>query len=99
MYSYITPQERRKMLSTALAIQDATKQAIEEDIVVAMAANLFVQRDIVSEEDFAKMLFKYSAALSAVTATLVSSVCLTEQQLNDMISVIEEVENMGKEAL
>lgn len=99
MYAYITPKERDEMLSTALAIQDATRQAVEEDIVVRMAANLFVQRDIVSEEDFAKMLFKYSAALSAVTATLVTSVCLTEQQMNDMISVIEEIETMGKEAL
>ena len=99
MYAYITPKERDEMLSTALAIQDATKQAINEDVIVNMATNLFIQRDIVSEEDFAKMLFKYSAALAAVTATLVTSVCLTEQQMNDMISVIEEIQTMGKEAL
>ena len=99
MYAYITPKERDEMLSTALAIQDATKQAINEDVIVNMATNLFIQRDIVSEEDFVKLLFKYSAALSAVTATLVTSVCLTEQHMNDMISVIEEMETMGKEAL
>lgn len=88
-----------KMISTALAIQTATREALEEDVILHMAANLFAQRDIVSEEDFSKLLFKYSAALSAVTATLVTSVCLTEQQMNDMINAIEEVEQMGKEAL
>ena len=87
------------MISTALAIQDATKQAVHDDVIMSMAAKIFDSRNFLSEEDFCKVLFKYSAALSAVTATLVTSAILTESQMNDMIEAIEEMEQMGKEAL
>ena len=50
-----------------------------------------------TEEEFAKALFMYSAHLSALTATLVTSACLTQSQLDEMIDTIKEMESMGKD--
>jgi hypothetical protein len=47
----------------------------------------------------ARMLFEYSATLSALTATLVSHAILSETQMHEMISEINEIENISKEVL
>lgn len=85
------------MISTALAIQEATQEAVMDNSVMSMASAMYHTKDEMSEEDFAKALFIYSAHLSALTATLVTSACLTEEQMNDMINTIKEMEAMGKD--
>ena len=85
------------MISTALAIQDATKQAVHDDEVMSMAAEIYHARHEVSENDFIRMMYLYSAHLSAMTATLVTHACLTESQINDMLETIKEMETMGKD--
>jgi hypothetical protein len=49
-----------------------------------------------TDEQFMQFLFKYSASLSALTATLVTSVCLTESQMNDMVDTIKEFDELEK---
>ena len=85
------------MISTALAIQEATKDAVYDEEVMNMAAAIYHARHEVTEDDFIRMMFMYSAHLSAMTATLVTHACLTEAQLNDMLDVIKEMETMGKD--
>ena len=85
------------MISTALAIQDATKQAVHDEDVMNMAAAIYHARHEVSEDDFIRMMYMYSAHLSAMTATLVTHACLTESQLNDMLETIKEMEALGKD--
>ena len=85
------------MLATALAIQEATSEAVHEDVVMDMASMLYHHRDEMSGEDFARALFQYSAMLSSVTATLVTQALLTEDQLNAMISDINEFDKIGKD--
>lgn len=85
------------MLSTALAIQEAAKEAVHEDMVMEFAAHIYHSKDNVSSEEFIHLLYKYSALLSAVTATLVTSACLTEKEMNDMIDSINEMEALGKD--
>jgi hypothetical protein len=85
------------MISTALAIQDATKDAVYDDSVMEMARVIYKTKDTMDETDFAKAIFMYSAHLSAMTATLVTHAILTESQINDMIETIKEMENMGKD--
>ena len=87
------------MISTALAIQNAAREAIHEDMVMDFASHIYHSKDNVSSEEFVQLLYKYSSLLPAVTATLVTSACLTESQLNEMIDTIKEMEEMGKEAL
>jgi hypothetical protein len=90
-------KERIKMISTALAIQEATSEAVHDESVMAIASSIFQNKDSMSSEDFARALFMYSAHLSALTATLVTHVCLTENEINEMISSIEEFDEIGKD--
>lgn len=85
------------MIATALAIQDATKNAVHDEQIMDMAAMLYHHRNEMSNEDFTQALYIYSAHLSAMTATLVTHACLTENQLNDMLETIKEMESMGKD--
>lgn len=85
------------MISTALAIQTATQDAVMDESVMVMASAMYHNKDEMTTEDFAKALFMYSAHLSALTATLVTSACLTESQMDEMMNTIKEMENMGKD--
>ena len=87
------------MISTALKIQDATQEAFKDEQVMKMAAAIYHLRNDVDNETMATMLFEYSATLSALTATLVSHAILSETQMKEMISEIEEFENISKEVL
>ncbi len=87
------------MISTALKIQDATQEAFQDEQIMKMAAAIYQMRNDVDNETIAKMLFEYSATLSAHTATLVSHAILSETQMKEMISEIEEFENISKEVL
>ena len=85
------------MISTALAIQEATRDAVHDEEVMGMASAIFHHRHELDEEEFIKAMYMYSAHLSAMTATLVTHACLTESQLNDMLETIKEMEAMGKD--
>ena len=89
--------ERGKMIATAIALQDATKEAVMDKYTLGMAGLMYKERDSATDEEFQEMLFKYSAHLSALTATLVLEACLTKSQLNEMMDTIKEMENMGKD--
>ena len=85
------------MISTAIAIQDATKNAVHEESTMDMARAIYHHKDTMSSDEFAQAIFMYSAHLSAVTATLVTHAILTESQLNDMLETIKEMEALGKD--
>ena len=87
------------MISTALKIQDATQEAFQDEQIMKMAAAIYQMRNDVDNETMAKMLFEYSATLSALTATLVSHAILSETQMKEMISEIQEFENLSTEIL
>jgi hypothetical protein len=86
-----------KMIATAIAIQEATKDAVHDDMSMAIASQLLHARNEMSDNDFAQMLFKYSALLSSLTATLVTNVLLTESEMDAMINEINEFDNLGKD--
>ena len=85
------------MIATALALQDATKNAVHDEDVMSHAAHIFHSRNEMDNEEFIQALFEYSAHLSAMTTTLVTHALLTESQLNDMIETIKEMEALGKD--
>ena len=87
------------MLSTAIAIQNATQDAVMDNSIMSMASAMYHGKNEMSEEDFAKALFIYSTHLSALTATLVTSACLTESQLDEMMNTIKEFDTLGKDIL
>ena len=85
------------MISTMLEIQNATQEAVHDPIIMEMASAIYHHKDEMSSEEFARALFQYSAALSAMTTTLVAHVLLTEQELNVMLDTIKEFDELGKE--
>jgi hypothetical protein len=85
------------MISTAIAIQNATKDAIYDETVMDMARAIYHMKDTMTTDQFAEAIFRYSAHLSAMTATLVTHACLTGDQINDMMNTINEMEQMGKD--
>lgn len=87
------------MISTALALQETTKQAVHDEEVMEMAAAIYQNRDSMTGDEFARALYMYSAHLSALSTTLATHALLTETQLDEMIDTIKEMETMGKEAL
>lgn len=84
------------MIATAIALQEATQNAVHDEMIMAMASDLYHNRDTDSDT-FAKMLFQYSAMLSSMTTTLVTNALLTESQLHDLLDTINEMESMGKD--
>jgi len=96
MYDYINKKEGT-MIATALKIQDATKEAVMNNLTMSIAKDLYHNKDIMDIEQFAEGLFTYSAHLASLTATLVMEACLTKSQLDEMISTVKEMEAMGKD--
>ena len=97
IYLYYTTKKETPMIATAIAIQDATASAVHDEMIMDMAGHLYHARNEMTDEEFAQFLFKYSASLSALTATLVTSVCLTESQMNDMVDTIKEFDQLEQE--
>jgi hypothetical protein len=86
------------MISTALAIQDATKDAIFYSRTISMVKEIIESRNMLDEDSLTQALFQYSAHLTALTATLVTSVCLTREQLDSMVDTIKEFDKLEKDA-
>ena len=87
------------MLATAIALQQATQEAVHDEEVMGMASAIFHHRHELDEEDFIKAMFMYSAHLASLTATLVTHVTLTESQLDEMMNSIKEFDSLGKEII
>lgn len=87
------------MLSTAIALQEATKEAVHNDEVMDMAAAIYHNRHEISQDEFIHAMYMYSATLAAVTTTLVTSTLLTESQMDEMMESIKEMEALGKDIL
>lgn len=85
------------MLATAIALQQATAEAVHDEEVMDMASALYHHREEMTGEEFARALFVYSAHLSALTSTLVTHTLLTESQLDEMMSSIKEFDQLGKD--
>lgn len=84
------------MLSTALALQEATKEAVHDEMVMDFATDVYQARYL-SDDEFIHKLYQYSALLASVTASLATSALLTESQFNEMISSIKEMDALTKE--
>jgi hypothetical protein len=93
----VLTNKRRKMIATAFAVQDATREAVMNDLTMGLAKDIYDNKDYMDTETFAKAMFQYSAHLSALTATLVMEACLTKSQINEMMDTVKELEALGKD--
>ena len=86
------------MLATAIALQNATQEAVHDPMVMEFAADVFQSRYL-PDEEFAQKLYQYSALLASLTTTLATSALLTESQLDEMMSSIKEFDKLGKDII
>ena len=82
------------MISTMLQIKEATEEALFDPDLMSLARFMFENREYMETEEFAQLLFKYSSSLSALTATLVSTICLSESDMSDMVDTIKEMKQL-----
>lgn len=85
------------MISTALAIQNATGEAVVDISTMMKAKRIYDNADTMTKQELSEALFEYSAHLASITATLVTHAVMTESQLSELIDTIHEMENMGKD--
>jgi prephenate dehydrogenase len=85
------------MISTMLQIKEATEEALFDTELMSLAQFMFHSREHMEAEEFAQLLFKYSTSLSALTATLVSQVCLSESDMSEMIATMKEMNQLTEE--
>lgn len=91
-----TNRKETPVIATALALQDATQNAVHDEMIMDMARDLFESRHI-SEDDFIRKIYQYSAMLASLTTTLATNVLLTKSEIDDLLGTIEEMESMGKD--
>jgi hypothetical protein len=92
-----TNRKESPMIATAIKLQEATQEAVHDEMVMDVASHIFHSRNELNDEDFARALFEYSAILSAMTTTLVTNALLTKKEINELTSTIKEMEAMGKD--
>jgi hypothetical protein len=85
------------MLSTAMALQEVTSNAVTDYSTMERARDIFLGRESMTDDEFARAIFQYSAHLSSLTATLVTSVCLSKDQINEMVETLKEFDSLSKE--
>lgn len=85
------------MIATAVKIQSIPQDVVMSNEVTGVAGMLLEQRSIMSDEEFAKALFMYSAHMTALTASLMVDALLSESQMAELLDVIREFDELGKE--
>jgi hypothetical protein len=87
------------MLSTASALIEATQQAVLDDEQMEIASFITHERQNLSQEDFAKAMFIYSTAIASAAVDKATKVLLTETQMLELITTIDELETMRNEVI
>lgn len=84
------------MIATAMKLQEASRDAVHDEMVMEIVKHIVSIRSEVDDESFIREMYNYSAMLSAMTTTLVTHALLTEKELNDMINEIKEFDKIGE---
>lgn len=85
------------MIATAMKLQEASRDAVHDEMVMEIVKHIVSIRNEVDDESFIKEMYNYSAMLSAMTTTLVTHALLTEKEINDMINEIKEFDKIGED--
>lgn len=87
------------MLATAVAIASATKEAMYDDEVMALAGELHTRRNELTDSQFPKYIYMYSVALASKVADLTTKVLLSEKEMSDLLDTIKEMDDLSETIL
>ena len=84
----------------AMKIADASKEAMTDFNVMLAAAEIYkTAMNNPTDEEMQHLIFKYSAILTANVSTRITSILMTESELDEMISDIQMFDEIGKSVL
>ena len=92
-------QRKANMLSTAIAVLNATKDAIFDEEIMGLAGELHTRRNELTDEMFPRFIYMYSTALASKVADLTTKALLTEAEMSDLLATIEEMDNLSETIL
>lgn len=87
------------MLSTAVSIAEATKKAVFDEEILALAGELHTRRNELTDNQYPKYIYMYSVALASKVADLTTRVLLTEKEMSDLVDTINEIEEISETVL
>jgi len=87
------------MLSTATALIKATEEAIFDDEAMAFAQGFCLHAKDLNEKQFAQSIFTYSSIIASLAVDKAMKVLLNEEQVEELCSAIDELEQMEREVL
>jgi hypothetical protein len=87
------------MLATAIAISEATKEAVFHEEIKALAGDLMDRRNEIDDRTFAKLIYLYSASLASKTADLTTKILLSETEMKEMLDSINELDDLTETIL
>lgn len=73
-------------LSTSFALSEAANKAMSDDSVRLPALVLQQTYQQMNPDEFLEALFQFSANLTSITASLVTEVFMTEEQIKEMVA-------------
>lgn len=87
------------MLSTAVSIAEATKKAVFDEEILALAGELHTRRNELSDNQYPKYIYMYSVALASKVADLTTRVLLTKEEMSALVDTINEMEEISETIL
>lgn len=83
------------MIATAIAIQDATGNAVVDISSMLRAKNIYQNHSTMTQEELREALWDYSTHIASLTAKMVTHACFTKDQMETLMETIKEIESMG----
>ena len=87
------------MLSTAVSITEASKKAVFDEEILALAGELHTRRNELSDNQYPKYIYMYSVALASKVADLTTRVLLTKEEMSALVDTINEMEEISETIL
>ena len=87
------------MLSTATALIQATEEVVIDEETMAMSSFIFHNRNELDNDQFARALFMLTTAIASNAIDKATKLLLTETQLVELMTTIDEMETMRNSIL
>ena len=86
-------------IAKAEELAQAGKDAIMDLDVMLLASQIVKSAKDITEDELIHLMFKYSGTLAASVSARLTSILMTESELNEMISDIQMFDEIGKSVL
>ena len=87
------------MLSTATALIQATENVVMDEETMSMSSFIYHNRNELDNDQFARALFMLTTAIASNAVDKATKILLTETQIRELMSSIDELEQMRNSIL